>query len=84
MEEGCEASLLNTRVMESVIVGPPPETMAGSMRVWDLRNVKYVVFPEGLERIGNHWFWGSEIESVVVPASVKEIEMTAFRNCKAL
>ena len=43
------------------------------MRAWDLRNCKEAVIPEGAERIGNHWFWGSEVKSVVIPASVREI-----------
>ena len=58
--------------------------MIGNARVWDLRGCKEIVIPEGVETIGNYWFWGSEIKSVVVPASVKKIEMGAFRNCKAL
>ena len=84
VEEGCEASLLHVREPESVIIGPPPETMTGSMRVWDLRNVKYVVFPEGVEKIGNYWFWGSEVMSIKIPASVREIGAGAFGMCKEL
>ena len=46
--------------------------------------MKDVVIPEGIEKIGNHWFWGSGIESVTVPASVREIETNAFYKCKSL
>lgn len=58
--------------------------MAGNEKVWDLRNFKQVVIPAGIERIGNHWFWGSEIESITIPVSVKEIGTDAFCNCKKL
>ena len=56
----------------------------GSTRVWDLRNLKQVVIPEGIERIGNQWFWGSDIESIEIPATAKEIGADAFYNCKNL
>ena len=46
--------------------------------------MKDVVIPEGIEKIGNHWFWGSGIESVTVPASVREIGPDAFYKCKSL
>ena len=71
-------------ISDSVLVGPPPETMVGNIRVWDLRNCKQVVIPEGTERIENQWFWGSEIESVEIPASVKKIDKEVFYNCKHL
>ena len=58
--------------------------MAGSKRVWDLRELRDVVIPDGVERIGNHWFWGSGIESLAVPASVREICVDAFSNCRRL
>ena len=61
--------------------GPPAGTMAGNTRVWDLRELKEVVIPEGVERIGNYWFYGCEVESVIIPASVKEIGARAFCKC---
>ena len=84
VEDGCKTYRFGVNMPSSTEVVPAPGTMMGNENVWDLRNCKKLVIPEGIERIGNHWFWGSEIESVVVPASVREIEMTAFRNCKAL
>lgn len=30
--------------------------MAGDMRVWDLRELRNVVVPDGVERIRSHWF----------------------------
>ena len=84
MKDGCEASLFGAEVPDSVIVGPPAETMMGSVKVWDLRNCKEVVIPDETERVGNHWFWGNDVESVTVPASVREIGADAFCNCKSL
>ena len=37
VEDGCEADLFWTEVPDSTQVGPLPETMAGSEKVWDLR-----------------------------------------------
>ena len=58
--------------------------MVGDKKIWDLRNCKYVVIPERMERIGNHWFWGSGIKYVTVPASVREIGVDAFYGCESL
>ena len=46
--------------------------------------MKDVVIPEGTEKIGNHWFWRSEINSVIIPASVREIHARAFYDCRNL
>ena len=53
VEDGCEASLCGAKVSDSVKVGPPLETIIGNMRVWDLRKLKDIVIPNGIERIGN-------------------------------
>lgn len=52
--------------------------------VWDLRDCKQIAIPDGVERIGNWWFWGSGVESITIPASVKEIGIEAFYNCENL
>ena len=54
------------------------------MKVWDLRKCKQVVIPEGVERIGSCWFWGSGVESITIAASVREIGAEAFYNCRNL
>ena len=83
-EEGCEASLSLAGMPDSVGVHLPLETMVGGAKLRDLRSCKQVVIPEGVERIWNQWFWGSDIESVEVPASVKEIGADAFYDCRKL
>ena len=84
MTDGCDADLLHLDMPNSTEIWPLPEQMAGTVRVWDLRNCKEIVIPDGVETIGNYWFWGSTAESVTIPASVKEIGAEAFYNCKNL
>lgn len=43
-----------------------------------------MTIPDGVERIGNHWFWRAKVESVTIPASVREIGVEAFSRCKRL
>ena len=82
--DGCKAYLSNLEIPDSTKVGPPPETMVGNARVWDLRGCKNIVIPEGVERIGNYWFWDSGIESITIAASVREVGTEAFYNCRNL
>ena len=46
--------------------------------------MKEVIIPDGTEKIGSCWFWGSEVEGVDIPASVAEIGVAAFRRCTKL
>ena len=43
-----------------------------------------VAIPEGLERVGDGWFAGSEVESVMIPASVRSLGREAFCQCWSL
>ena len=43
-----------------------------------------MAIPEGVERVGEMWFIGSDVESVEIPASVTAIEKQAFLSCKRL
>ena len=54
VEDGCEASLRNVCVSDSVKIGPLPETRIGNMRVWDLRKLKDVIIPNEIEKIENY------------------------------
>ena len=62
VEDGCEAGLLISRVPNSTKVCLSPETMVGGVKLQDLENCKEVVIPDGVERVGNHWFWGCGVE----------------------
>ena len=83
-QEGCEAELLHARVLDSAVVGPPPEIFVRGINVWNLRKQKDIVFPEGIQRIGNHWFYGAGVERVEISASVREIGTDAFCYCRQL
>ena len=37
-----------------------------------------------MEKVGHRWFWGSGVERVEIPASVREIGPSAFRGCESL
>ena len=84
VEDGCSAHRPYTTILTSTKVGPPLGTFVGGVNVWDLRELREIVIPDGVERIGNHWFYGTDVESVMVPASVREIGTQAFYNCKSL
>ena len=61
MGDDCSACLFGVEVPEFTEVGPPPETLVGGVRVWELRQQSNAVVPEGTEKIGGYWFWGSRI-----------------------
>ena len=82
--DGCKVNLSDLKIPDSTKIGPLPETMVGGVRVWGLRNCREVVIPEGTERIGNHWFYGCDIEDITFPASVREIGAWAFYKCNKL
>ena len=84
MENGCEVSFICTELPDFVLIGPLQETMVGNVRVWDLRNCKEVIIPEGTEEIGNHWFYGCGVKSLILPVSMKCIGVDAFCNCTSL
>lgn len=84
MKDGCNADLSELKIPDSTKIGPPPETLAGSMRAWDLRKLRNVVIPEGAEKIGSCWFWRTDVESVEISGSVREIGANAFFSCEKL
>ena len=84
VEEGSTADIARIEVPEFASIGPSGKAIVGGVGVWSLRELRDVAIPEGAERIGSRWFWGSGIESVEVPVSVVEIGVCAFRNCREL
>lgn len=67
-----------------VLVGPPKLQKIGNELLWDLRRVKEVIIPDGVNEIGERWFANSEIEVVKLPAYVRSIYTEAFQDCKRL
>ncbi|WP_228846572.1 leucine-rich repeat protein [Metamycoplasma hominis] len=49
-----------------------------------LQNLKEVILNDGLERIDYGTFQDTNIESITIPGSVKEIGAYAFDGCKTL
>ena len=84
VEDGCDVSLSSTGVPTSTEVVFPQKTEIWGIPLQKLRTPKEVIFPGGTERIGSHWFWGSNIEGVTLPNNIRTIETEAFCNCKKL
>lgn len=66
------------------ILLPAKQTMVGNRMLWNLRKVKEVQFPADLQEIGESWLADTEIEKVVIPASVRTIRKWAFAECGKL
>ena len=62
----------------------PKTAMVGDVFLRDLRQLKEVVIPEGVETIESNWFSHSDVESVTIPKSSKVIEQYAFYECEKL
>lgn len=80
VEDGC-APDIRQYVNYNVVVLP---TTVGDRPLQDLRRLKEIVIPEGVEKIGEYWFSRSDIESVIIPESVQVIEEYAFYKCREL
>ena len=48
------------------------------------QNIKHIVLLEGLENIEDYVFYETNIETVLIPKSVKHIGKNAFSNCSKL
>ena len=46
--------------------------------------MKNIALPEGLERIGNCCFYGSALETITLPSTLKILGFRVFENCYAL
>ena len=82
--ENCDRASIRRRLCSSVVVLPERLTALGGAFLRDLRREKDIVLPEDIHEIGEQWFKNTDVESVIVPASVKTIGEEAFQNCKRL
>lgn len=67
-------------VLENVNL-PQGLTLIGKNAFQDCKNIKSIVLNEGLENIGDSAFWGTTLETVKFPSSLKIINDCAFANC---
>ena len=58
-------------VKDSTPIHPAKQTTVRDSFLWDLRGMKEVTIPDGAAKIGNNWFYGCDVESVTIPASVE-------------
>lgn len=84
VEDGFGCSISYASGPASASVFHPSKTTAWGRPLSELCKLREVVVPEGAERIGNQWFWGSSVVSVTIPASVREICVEAFYDCTKL
>lgn len=83
LADGFEVDLKN-QITSFALILPSRQTHIGYRLLWNLRELKQVVIPDGVEKIGSYWFAGSQIESVQIAASVREICSYAFSGSKNL
>ena len=60
------------------------DTVLGCLTLRQLRGLRTVEFPDGLEAVGEGWLADSAVERVTIPASVREIRRYAFAFCEKL
>lgn len=82
VEEGCAVGI-RKHVSDLVKIIPMRPEITYTKRP-DFRRLKDVAIPEGIEKIEELWFAGREVESVMIPASVREIQAGAFSSCRNL
>ena len=80
--DGCTADVRKS--VESSVVILRVQTMVGDRLLRDLRALKDVTIPDGVEEVRDHWFSFSGVERVIVPGSVRKIGAQAFMDCKSL
>ena len=76
--DGCTADVRKS--VESSVVILRAQTMVGDRLLRDLRALKDVTIPDGVDEVGDHWFSFSGVERVIVPGSVRKIGAQAFMD----
>lgn len=69
---------------ERTVVIPEGIREIGINAFWNNRELKQVVFPESLEKIGNGAFAGVDLQQLILPKNLKEIGRNAFEGCNSL
>mgnify|MGYP007054167241 CR=1 FL=1 len=70
VEGSCSVAVRNyVNYDVDIVTIPSRRIMVGNQPLWELRALKDVAIPNGIEKIGDRWFAGSSVESVRVPVS---------------
>ena len=83
VEDDCQVRI-REHVGDKVAVVPSKDAMIGDTELWQYREQKKPKLPEDVDAIKEHWFAQSDVESVTVPASVRELQDYAFFRCERL
>lgn len=83
VESGCAVDVRRC-VGDRVRIAVEGRISVGGQSLEALRAARELVIPDGVEEVGDYWFEGSGIESVVIPASVRTIGREAFCKCGSL
>ena len=85
VEHDCQIDV-KAHVAASVVVIriPDKHVLVGAQLLSDLWVLREVEIPDGVQAICDNWFASSDIESVRIPASVREICAGAFCGCRKL
>ena len=68
---------------EKVVI-PEGVREIGINAFWNNQELRHVVFPESLEKIGNGAFAGVDLEQLILPKNLKAIGRHAFEGCGSL
>lgn len=60
------------------------KVLLGNYFIWDLPELREVVIPDGVEKVEDYQLYNGNVESVTIPASVREICPNAFCDCRKL
>ena len=80
---GLEGTFKENQRVVSVIL-PEGVLFLGDDTFYDCETLVEIGFPSTLERIGKKCFYNTGLEEVILPASVKQVDVDAFSRCKKL
>lgn len=80
VEENCAVNV-RSGVDNSVAIVSTSQKTVGNKFLPDLRQLKDLTIPKGVQEIGEQWFKSTGIEMVTIPSSVTVIGKEAFTNC---
>lgn len=73
----------DAKTMEELIIDDGIKGVADGAFT-ELKNLKKVVFPQGIKAIGAYSFKRTGVDSIVIPESVEFVGYSAFANCSEL